>query len=430
MNKSKQIKLLIIVLAMIFINMTSVFAQSTCSTPTNVVLSSSTATLSASASASEYWFSFVADNDILLIEVEDANYNITQIDVYEGSCNALIQINSSSINRIGLQDLIPGKTYTGKLSSSNSDGDFSLLFNLSYPTIRITKNNAPNHMGSLDKDVCEGDVLEISAHANNLTGITHYCFFIDGYQTLYTTTNSNHSNHVQFIVPNMALNSSFYITTGVSYNNGITYDSTFTLWSFGVNRKKLIYDEAPNVTFTPTPNPACPLEIVSLGISCTNYSGGWGDGATIASNFGYISHAYAESGIYDVSIEASNQCGSNTSQNQVSVTITPDFSFSNTCVGNGVQFTSESTCSSVIGDWYWDFGDATGIFSNSMQNPSHTYNTPGTYNVTLRLVTNYNAPSTGLPEEFSITKQIIIYPKPAVANIIGINNRFFLKKSG
>ena len=38
------------------------------------------------------------------------------------------------------------------------------------------------------------------------------------------------------------------------------------------------------------------------------------------------------------------------------------------------------TSAGVIGDWIWDFGDGN---SSSLQNPSHTYATPGTYSVSL-----------------------------------------------
>lgn len=50
------------------------------------------------------------------------------------------------------------------------------------------------------------------------------------------------------------------------------------------------------------------------------------------------------------------------------------------CVGQPVQFTDLSTSSAPIVSWAWDFGDGS---SNNTQNPTHTYNTAGTFTVIL-----------------------------------------------
>ena len=50
-----------------------------------------------------------------------------------------------------------------------------------------------------------------------------------------------------------------------------------------------------------------------------------------------------------------------------------------------VQFTDQSTeGSSFITSWLWDFGDGGG---GTLQNPTHTYDTAGTYTVTLTVTT-------------------------------------------
>ena len=48
--------------------------------------------------------------------------------------------------------------------------------------------------------------------------------------------------------------------------------------------------------------------------------------------------------------------------------------------GLAVSYTDLSTGSPT--SWYWDFGDGT---TGSIQNPTHTYNSPGTYDVYLRV---------------------------------------------
>lgn len=51
------------------------------------------------------------------------------------------------------------------------------------------------------------------------------------------------------------------------------------------------------------------------------------------------------------------------------------------CVGSAVTFTELSTSGSgAIVSWAWNFGDGN---TSSLQNPSHTYSAPGTYNITL-----------------------------------------------
>ncbi|MGV6861478.1 MAG: lectin-like domain-containing protein [Putridiphycobacter sp.] len=60
---------------------------------------------------------------------------------------------------------------------------------------------------------------------------------------------------------------------------------------------------------------------------------------------------------------------------------TPDVT--NVCIGQNVNFTDNSTSDlGEITSYYWDFGD--GTFSN-LQNPSHSWSTSGTKNVTLTI---------------------------------------------
>ena len=58
------------------------------------------------------------------------------------------------------------------------------------------------------------------------------------------------------------------------------------------------------------------------------------------------------------------------------------------CQGESVTFTNVSSQNGgpAITQYSWDFGDG---FSDSIPNTTHTYNTPGTYSVTLT-VTNAN----------------------------------------
>ena len=78
------------------------------------------------------------------------------------------------------------------------------------------------------------------------------------------------------------------------------------------------------------------------------------------------------------------------------------------CAGQSISFTDQSTVSGLgsIVSWEWDF-DGNGTIDNTTQNPSHTYNTPGTYTVEL------TASSLGCDDV--TTLQVIVEPT-ATAN--------------
>ncbi len=107
-------------------------------------------------------------------------------------------------------------------------------------------------------------------------------------------------------------------------------------------------------------------------------------------------------GTYDVTVIATNECGSNSITQQFIVGTVVDFTVQDGCVGEPIQFTDNSSCSPSV--WDWDFGDGNG---SNLQNPTHIYNAAGTYNVTL---TVNNDPLTALTQTITIFDQ----PTPPV----------------
>ncbi len=59
-----------------------------------------------------------------------------------------------------------------------------------------------------------------------------------------------------------------------------------------------------------------------------------------------------------------------------------DFIYNNGCSGSATQFTDISVSNTAIASWLWDFGDGN---TSTLQNPTHVYNSPGIYNVTLTI---------------------------------------------
>ncbi len=117
-----------------------------------------------------------------------------------------------------------------------------------------------------------------------------------------------------------------------------------------------------------------------------------------------------------VSVTAENVCGNSAASSIVVSTMpgSPVASFSFTNNSGLVAFTSASTDAA---NWAWDFGDGA---SSTIENPSHTYNSNGTFNVTL-IVSNgcgsdtlqqaVNVNGVGLSDLDN--EQIQIYPVPA-----------------
>lgn len=142
----------------------------------------------------------------------------------------------------------------------------------------------------------------------------------------------------------------------------------------------------PTAGFLASTTNAC----VGQGINFLNTSTGassyiwqFGDG-TVVTGPNPI-HAYSSPGTYTVTLYASNSvgCGDTLVQtNYITVNPTPTSAFTSTDpLGCGVPFVVDFTDSSTGAvSWDWDFGDGT---TASAQNPSHVFNTPGFFNITL-----------------------------------------------
>jgi len=110
----------------------------------------------------------------------------------------------------------------------------------------------------------------------------------------------------------------------------------------------------------------------------TAWSWDFGDDSTSTSQ--NPEHGFAEPGIYFVCLVASNDCGDATVCQFVQVSCsTPEASFNFNTDELSVQFLDFS--SAGTNEWDWHFGDGSG---SDLQNPEHTYATPGTYEVCLQ----------------------------------------------
>ena len=147
---------------------------------------------------------------------------------------------------------------------------------------------------------------------------------------------------------------------------------------------------APNAAFIGTPvSGGAPLDVTFTDQS-TNAPATWlwnfGDGNT--SNLQNPAHQYTAAGTYSVSLQVTNAAGNDTETKSAYITVGTtsgalDANFDTTTATSGpaplsVTFRDLSTGGATT--WSWDFGDSNTATS---QNPTHVYNTAGTYTVTL-----------------------------------------------
>jgi PKD repeat protein len=169
----------------------------------------------------------------------------------------------------------------------------------------------------------------------------------------------------------------------------------------------------PTANFSGTPTTgSVPLTVNFTDLSSTATSWSWtfGDGGTSTQQ--NPSHTYTTSGNFTVSLTATNASGSDTETKTDYISVTPpqppaaDFTASTTnpSVGGSVTFTDTSANNPT--SWSWTFEGGTPATSTA-QNPTVTYNTEGTYDVTL-VATNAQGSDTETKTDF-ITVSAIPY---------------------
>jgi PKD repeat protein len=127
--------------------------------------------------------------------------------------------------------------------------------------------------------------------------------------------------------------------------------------------------------------------VANYSSGATTYSWNFGDGFT--STASAPSHVYYATGTYKICLTVTNGCGTSSTCYFYSVTcVVPVAQFSSSTGGMTVYYNNQSTNAANI---IWRFGD--GTISNALS-PSHTYNTSGTYTITLVVSNNCGTDST------------------------------------
>lgn len=130
--------------------------------------------------------------------------------------------------------------------------------------------------------------------------------------------------------------------------------------------------------------------------------------------FGNLEH-----GVYTVLVKDNNNCSATYQYFLEADNLLPDADFDYQVAGSSVAFTNLSTDGVA---YNWNFGDTT---SSGIENPTHQYNTPGEYQVTLvatngcgsdTIVTTISTYNTGINDVASAN--MLVYPNPSDGNFV------------
>ena len=160
--------------------------------------------------------------------------------------------------------------------------------------------------------------------------------------------------------------------------------------------------------------PAClneSMQFTDESTSSTGITWAWdfGDGNTSTDQ--NPTHTYITTGDFDVILEVDNGACTDIITKTVTVTEIPESSFSYAFVNNTpcedviIQFTDLSTSADGIDSWAWDFGDGTP--TTTVQNPTHSYSSGGSFIVTLTVSATTNCE--GISQQ-----TIVVQPAPAI----------------
>lgn len=176
--------------------------------------------------------------------------------------------------------------------------------------------------------------------------------------------------------------------------------------------KTIIVFSRPAAGFTSTDSTSCSrpftVNFINQSVNAVSYQWNFGDNTT--ANIADPSHTYANFGNYTVQLVVTNASGCNDTLRKTNYirTTPPKITLKNLADSGCAPFTKNfsatiSTVDPVIG-YQWYFGDGGTATTAS---PAHTYNTPGTYDVTLIITT-----LTGCTDTAIFTRGVIVNSRP------------------
>ncbi len=163
----------------------------------------------------------------------------------------------------------------------------------------------------------------------------------------------------------------------------------------------------PQASFSANSTSGAAPKVVAFTDSTTGGATAWnwdfGDGQTSTQQS--PTHTYSTSGIFNVTLNATNAAGYSVESKTAYITIIspPVANFAANVTSGGrpltVRFTDESTGSPT--SWSWNFGDGQ---TSTSQNPTHTYSSSGTFTVSLTATNSAGSDSETKSSYISINK--------------------------
>ena len=231
---------------------------------------------------------------------------------------------------------------------------------------------------------------------NTSTGATSYLWDFHNGQPQITTTS---------IAPvsSTFLNPGTFNVTLTASNGSATNVKTVTITVYG----------APNVSFSASPTVIClgqPITFTDQSIlnspGAATYQWNFGNGQSGTGS--PITYTYPTANTYNVTLTVINSAGciANTQfTNYIHVNAPPAAGFSastsTTCTNSRISFFNATTSTSTSFNSTWNFGDNSPLSNAS--NPTHSYTTPGTYSVSLKVVD-----ASGCSDSITYTNMITI----------------------
>ncbi len=172
-----------------------------------------------------------------------------------------------------------------------------------------------------------------------------------------------------------------------SYNTDGTYTVTLTATNgCGASTSTQIVTivTAPTAGFTANPSSGCAPHTVQFSnqssSNATSFQWQFPGGSPATSTLPNPVVVYMTAGVFPVTLIAGNTAGSDTilQQNIISINNKPTAAFTGSSIGLTASFSNTSDNAT---SFLWNFGD--GSNAGTATNPSHSYNTDGTYTVTL-----------------------------------------------
>lgn len=188
----------------------------------------------------------------------------------------------------------------------------------------------------------------------------------------------------------------------------------------------------PKANFSATPLSGC----APLVINFTDQSTGnpttwkWDLGNGVVSSQQNPSTTYFTPGVYTIKLVVVNASGKDSliKTNYINIFTPPQVSFTSVspltgCFPLRVQFTDNSTGSSPITGWEWDFGDGT---TSTQKNPFKIYTSAGSYNVALKVTDNngcatllvkpgFVKPTDGVKADFNTSQPVNCKPPELIS---------------